>query len=65
MLSLVTVMVFVCALSCQVMFVCVCTHAQNVFSEANAEVMRNSLLCPCVGGGREEDGGGLVGVESH
>lgn len=27
--------------------------------------MRNSLpLCPCVGGGREDGGGGLVGVES-
>ncbi len=37
--------------------VCLHRHTQNVFSEANAEVMRNSLpLCPCVGGGKE--GGG-------
>lgn len=28
-------------------------HTHNTFSEASAEVMRNSLLvCPCVGGGR-------------
>ena len=39
-------------------------HTQIVFSEANAEVIRNSLrlsLCER----REEGGGGLVGVESH
>lgn len=47
---------------CSYMYRCL----QSVFSEVNAEVMRNSLpLCPCVGGDREEGGGGLVGVESH
>lgn len=49
-------------------YVCICLFrcTQSVFSEAKAEVVRNSLpLCPCVGGGREEDGGGLVVVESH
>lgn len=38
-----------------VRFVHVCFYSctQNVFSEAKAEVIRNSLpLCPCVGGGR-------------
>lgn len=47
------------------LYIFVCSDADSVFSEAKAEVMRNSLpLCARVGGGREEDRGGLV-VESH
>ena len=39
---------------------CICTDTQkNLFGEAIAEVMRNSLpLCPCVGGGWRWPGGG-------
>lgn len=63
MLFVVTIDVWVA--SGDIIFVYICSDADSVFSEAKAEVMRNSLpLCPCVGGGREEDRGGLV-VESH
>lgn len=34
---------------------CMCAPTNNVFGEANAEVMRNSLpLCPCMKRGKEE-----------